>query len=79
MYEGYFTERSTPNRSRELGAQELANLRWMSHGLTSVMVAELRGLSPETVKDQLEHTRQKLAAKNTTHAIAIAIRLRLIA
>jgi DNA-binding NarL/FixJ family response regulator len=54
-------------------------LRLYSHGLTLPMVADERGVSCETVKSQTKLIRLKLAAKNTTHAVALAIRAGLIA
>jgi DNA-binding CsgD family transcriptional regulator len=53
-------------------------LRLYSHGLTARMVADERGTSPETVRTQTTHLRLKLAAKTTTHAVAIAMRAGLI-
>jgi len=40
--------------------------------------AKMMGLSNYTVIDQVESARRKLGAKNTTHAVAIAIRKGLI-
>ncbi len=57
---------------------ELRALEGLSYGLTRGMFAELYGLSSETVASQLRSARFKLAAKNSTHAVAIAIRRGLI-
>lgn len=62
----------------ELTATELACLRGLSHGLTTGGVADLTGRGAETVKTQLRSARYKLAAKNSTHAVASAIRQGLI-
>lgn len=64
-----------PRRScDDLSPPELANLRWLAHGLSQVDVARARGVSIETVKMQVERARLKLAAKTTAHAVAIAMR-----
>jgi len=38
------------------------------------MAAEVLGVSAYTVQRQLKAARRKLAAKNTTHAVALAMR-----
>ena len=76
--DGYFPEyRSEPQTSTPTGA-ELAALNCVSHGLTASMAAEVLGVSPYTVQRQLKSARRKLAAKNTTHAVALAVRANLI-
>ena len=65
-------------RQLDLTEAERMILRLYSHGLTRRMVADERGVAPETVKSQTEWIRLKLAAKTTTHAVAIAIRHGLI-
>jgi len=51
----------------------------MARGLTALEVAALLGLTVETVKDHGKHARKRLGARNTAHAVAIALRHRLIA
>lgn len=75
--DGYFAERAVPKR-QDLTPTEVANLRWLSHGLTDPMIADARGVSRETVKRQLTMTRYKLAAKTRAHAVAIALRAGII-
>jgi DNA-binding CsgD family transcriptional regulator len=65
-------------RHLDLTEVERMILRLYSHGLTSRMVADERGTSPETVRTQTKLLRLKLAAKTTTHAVAIAMRAGLI-
>lgn len=50
----------------------------LSHGMSYKMVADTLGVELETVKTQLRVARYKLRAKNTTHAVAQALRLGLI-
>ena len=53
-------------------------LRLLAHGHTLGRTAQLLGKSRETVKSQVRLARGRLQAKNTTHAVAIAISLDLI-
>jgi DNA-binding NarL/FixJ family response regulator len=66
-------ERQHP-RTRELSAQERRVLSAFALGLTRREVAEIMGLSEETVKTHVERARVALAAKNVTHAITQAFR-----
>jgi DNA-binding CsgD family transcriptional regulator len=62
----------------DLTPAELAALGACSHGLTDAMAGEVLGKTTETIKAQLKAARMKLRAKNTAHAIAIALREGLI-
>lgn len=66
------------NGSSDLTEPELHALLLMSHGLEEQMAADMLGKSLYTVKYQLKSARYKLKAKNTRHAIAIALRMGLI-
>lgn len=68
----YNPRRTTPTRS------ELQVLTCLSHGMTRAMAADALGLGVETVKSHLRSARQRLGAKDSTHAVAIAIRLGMI-
>lgn len=57
---------------------ELRVLECLSHGMTAPMAAEALGVSVETVKSHLRSARRRLAAKNSTHAVTLAIRLGMI-
>jgi DNA-binding CsgD family transcriptional regulator len=76
MFDGYLDDRP----SGELAATErqLEALRYTSHGLQEHECADAMGISVNTVKKDLLRARRNLRAKNTTHAVAIALRLRLI-
>lgn len=50
----------------------------MSHGLGRQGVADAWGIDVESVKSQLRTARAKLAAKDTTHAVALALRYGII-
>jgi DNA-binding CsgD family transcriptional regulator len=77
-FDGYFAEKAARPERRDLTATEVEILRWASHGLTDQMTAEAMGRSLDTVKNSGRAARAKLAAKNTAHAVAIALRLGLI-
>lgn len=62
----------------DLSHSEKRALVCMSHGLTMRMAGELLFLSTETIKSELLTARGKLRAKNTCHAVALAIRAGLI-
>jgi len=50
----------------------------LARGLTFLEVAVLLGLSVQTVKDHGKHARKRLGARNTAHAVAVALHRRLI-
>jgi len=58
----------------ELTPRELEVLGALSHGLEYKMAAETLGLSLHTVKERARSARYRLRAKNTLHAVAIALR-----
>ena len=60
--------------NRPLSPAERDVLRCLSHGLTERMAAETLGRPFFTVRDQSKSARFKLRAKDSTHAVAIAIR-----
>lgn len=64
--------------SLALDYYELSALRCLAHGLTPRMAAEALGVTPDTVRSHLVTARIKLSAKNSTHAVAAAIRAGLI-
>lgn len=62
----------------ELSASETQALTLASHGLEGTEAAEASGRTLNSIRDSLKDARRKLAGKNTTHAVAIAVRARLI-
>jgi DNA-binding CsgD family transcriptional regulator len=62
-----------------LTASELKTLAAMSYGMVMQEIAVTYGVHISTVRDHLMKARRKLRAKNTTHAVALAIRQGLIA
>lgn len=65
----------TPERDR-LGVTptQARMLEGLSHGLGREGTAELCGVTLESVKTQLQLVRRTLGAKDSTHAVAIALR-----
>jgi len=66
------------NPRQTLRDSERNVLKHASHGLTVRMTAELLGLTDQTVTSELKGARLVLGAKNTTHAVALALRAGLI-
>ena len=64
---------------RELTGRELHMLRSLADGRTDHQIAASLVLSHRTVSHHVERITAKLAAKNRTHAVVIAMRLNLIA
>ena len=58
----------------DLSSREVAFMADSAEGLTTGEIACKRGVSAETVKTRLKKARQRLGAKNTAHAVAIALR-----
>ena len=70
--------RSATNRSfaptLELQPKEKAAFELAAHGLKTETIAEALGVSAETAKSNLKRARDRLSARNTAHAVALAIR-----
>ena len=64
--------------ARSLTDTEIKYLAAAAHGLDWRETASVYGVSPETVRAGLKRSRRVLAAKTTTHAVAIAFRQGLI-
>ena len=62
----------------KLTGPELDALRWAAAGLTAAMTARVFCKSRDTVSNQLDSARLKLAAKTKTQAVARAMRHGLI-
>lgn len=77
-------QKLVPNNPERLGTgaaltpRELAVLRQMSLGHQLKEAAELLGLGEETVRSHLKKAQVKLGARSRTHAVAQALRRRLI-
>ena len=61
-----------------LTPRELSVLRWLSLGHRIAEVGEDLGLGEETVRSHIKKAQVKLGTRNSIHAVAQAVRLRLI-
>lgn len=61
-----------------LPQRQVETLALAARGATAYGIGRQMGLAPRTVYKYLELSRQTLNALNTTHAVAIALQLRLI-
>lgn len=61
-----------------LTGRQLDVLGLLARGLTAERVAVLLGISEITVKKHSQDARARLGARNTAHAVAIALHHRLI-
>lgn len=59
--------------SNELTAHEVAMLAWIASGYSYRETAVRMAISQETVHSALHHIRDKLGARNTVHAAALAM------
>ena len=71
------TKSNLPDQPR-LSPRELAVLRHLSHGEDAATIGRLLGLSETTVRTYVARAQKKLKAQNQPHAIANAMRKRLI-
>lgn len=68
----------SPNATLRLSPTEREVLASFAEGSSYEQIAEERGVSRETVNSYLAGAREKLGATNSPHAVAIAVRSRLI-
>lgn len=61
------------SNGRFLTPAEETTLELVAHGHTYAEAAAIRFVSPETVKTQMYRIRWKLGAKNTAHAVYLAV------
>ena len=62
------------DRTLKLTAHELRVLQLMSDGYTAQQIADILQVGLETSKSATKAVRRKLGARNTPHAIAMAMR-----
>jgi DNA-binding NarL/FixJ family response regulator len=75
---GAFLARRETKAEGLLSRREREVLQHLAHGLTTEGVGKELYLSPATVRSYAENAMHKLDAKNRVHAVAIALRMRLI-
>ncbi|TGD96734.1 helix-turn-helix transcriptional regulator [Methylobacterium nonmethylotrophicum] len=70
------TARRRKPTGRLLSARERDVLSWAAQGRTREEIADLLGVSSETVATHLRNARSKIGTRNTTHTVIEALRLR---
>lgn len=75
-YAGYLSlePRATPRRDYELTPRMLDVFRCLAYGMDVRGAAESCGIGYETAKTYVAEGRGRLAAKTTTHAVALLFR-----
>ena len=68
----------TPDESGAITTRELEILRLLTAGLTNKDIGERLHLSPETIKTHLGNIYRKLGVEGRAHAVAVALRRRLL-
>ena len=53
-------------------------LSWVAQGKSAKEIAEILGITPRTVEKLMETVMRELGPANSTHAVAIALRNKLI-
>ena len=67
-----------PETDHRLTARERETLSWASQGKTAYEIGAILHIGQRTVEEHLATAARKLGAANRTHAVAIAIRNRII-
>jgi len=70
--------RPRSTRSNKLSPREFDCLLWAGEGKTDWEISVILGISRPTVAKHIASAREKLDAVNKTHAIAIAMRLKIL-
>lgn len=60
---------------KKLTRREIVVMQMISRGLTCQEVADALGRSQRTARAHVEHVREKLRARNSTHAVAKLFRM----
>ena len=76
-FDGYLAER-TDHHAGSATARELEVALYVSHGMTTRMIAGQLSISEHTVKSHVASLRLKYNAKTRAHLIAILVRAGLI-
>jgi DNA-binding CsgD family transcriptional regulator len=73
----HFDFKSNPRR-KELTPREIQIVQLMSYGMGAKEIAASLCLSIDTIRQYTQRIRRKLAGKTNAHAVAIAIRMKII-
>jgi DNA-binding CsgD family transcriptional regulator len=75
---GRTSSRGTQAKSRVFTSREAEVLTWVARGKSAWEIGEILLISKRTVDEHVKTAVRKIGASNRTHAVAIAIRDRLI-
>lgn len=64
--------------AKKLSPRELEALGYAALGYTSKGIARKLSIAERTAKQHLQAAREALGARNTTHAVAIALKMQII-
>lgn len=64
--------------SHPLTPRELEVLGWVAHGKTALEIGDLLGITKRTIDEHVQRVVRKLNAENRTHAVAIALRNKIV-
>jgi LuxR family quorum sensing-dependent transcriptional regulator len=67
-----------PSSLPQLSPREREVLSWVAAGKSTWQISEVLGISERTVNEHVVHACRKLGSANRTHAVAIALRERII-
>ena len=70
--------RQTPIGPHSLTPREREVLGWVAQGKSTREISEILGIASRTVDEHVKAAGRKLGAANRTHAVAIALRERIV-
>jgi LuxR family quorum sensing-dependent transcriptional regulator len=75
---GRTSQRGARVKSRVLTSREAEVLSWVAQGKSAWEIGEILRITKRTVDEHVQTAMRKIGAANRTHAVALAIRDRLI-
>jgi LuxR family quorum sensing-dependent transcriptional regulator len=75
---GRTSERATRAKTRALTSREAEVLTWVARGKSAWEIGEILHITKRTVDEHVQTAVRKIGAANRTHAVALALRDRLI-
>lgn len=72
------SRRNTRAKSHTLTSRELEVLTWVARGKSAWEIGEILDIAKRTVDEHAQTAVRKIGAVNRTHAVAIAVRDRII-
>lgn len=72
------TRRAAGNKLYSLTAREIEVMGWVARGKSAWEIGEILHIAKRTVDEHVQTSVRKMGAVNRTHAVALAIRDRII-